>query len=139
MLMSGLRISEIRTATIADDKTVLVLGKGNNERLVPTLPWIIEAMKRIKRQGEGGWAMGRKTIWKRLKTLEITQPHTRKTPHSLRHTYASELLHRGKPIEKIQVLLGHKQIQSTRIYAKTDVSSDEIDLLDSEPKEEEKP
>ncbi|HAZ13877.1 MAG: hypothetical protein A2X86_12870 [Bdellovibrionales bacterium GWA2_49_15] len=40
-------------------------------------------------------------------------------PHRLRHTYAQNLLDSGSSIDQIQVLLGHKNASSTRIYAKT--------------------
>jgi integrase/recombinase XerC/integrase/recombinase XerD len=40
-------------------------------------------------------------------------------PHRLRHTFATELLQRGVPIDVVQEALGHASIKTTRTYAKT--------------------
>ena len=124
MLMSGLRISEIKTAKIKDDKYVLVLGKGNKERLIPTPHWLIEAMKKMPGENTGGWKKSRARIYAKVKSRGYK-------PHCLRHTYASELIRRGKRIEEIKVLLGHKDISTTTIYAKVDIPDDAANLLDS--------
>ncbi len=113
MTMSGLRISEIASIEMAGTGNIRVLGKGNKERLVPAPSWLISALEAIPREGKKiGWARRRFTIWKALKEQGI------KRPHSLRHTYASELLRRGRRVEEIQQLLGHSAITSTMIYAR---------------------
>jgi len=124
MSMCGLRISEIQTAIIRDDVFIKVLGKGNKERLVPVPIWIIVVMHELDRDGRKGWAKGRHTIYSNIKKLGYK-------PHSLRHTYASELLRRGKNIEEVKVLLGHKDISTTNIYARVNISADSAELLDS--------
>jgi len=124
MLMCGLRISEIKTAQIKDDKYILVLGKGNKERLIPAPYWLIEAMKKMPEEETRGWKKSRGTIYATVKRRGYK-------PHSLRHTYASELVRRGKNIEDIRVLLGHADISTTTIYAKVNIPSDTAQLLDS--------
>jgi len=126
MLMSGLRISEIATATSGDDN-IRVIGKGQKERLVPAPSWVLDAMQAIPRDGKGGWVQGRKVIWKHLKNLGIRRPH------GLRHTYASELLRRNKKIEEIRVLLGHARLDATSIYTHLTVPPDVVEVLEREP------
>jgi len=126
MLMSGLRISEIATATADEQGRAKVIGKGSKERLIPAAGWALEAMAKIQKEGVGGWGQGRKTIWK------ILNRHRIRRPHSLRHTYASELMRRGKKIEEIRVLLGHKRIDTTSIYAQADIPQDVVELLDKD-------
>lgn len=123
MLMGGLRVSEIASAQPVDD-LVKVVGKGVKERLVPLPSWLREAMAGHRRSGTGGWATGRHVIWKAMKHHQIGKPH------ALRHTYASELLRRGKPIEAVKVLLGHESISTTEIYARIHIPADAADLLD---------
>ena len=112
----GLRISEIQTATPAPGKTIKVIGKGDKERLIPAPAWLIEALgcDTYKK----GWKKGRQLIWSELKTMGI------KKPHSLRHTFASELRRKGYPLEEIKVLLGHSKLDTTMIYANVALPND---------------
>jgi site-specific recombinase XerD len=57
---------------------------------------------------------------KRLKPLSLAIPHL--GPHCLRHANATHLINQGFPMEAISAQLGHKDIESTRIYAKVDLS-----------------
>jgi integrase/recombinase XerD len=124
MLMCGLRISEIQTVTIHNDKRIKVLGKGNKERLVPITDWLMDSIKQIERKGKNGWAKNRNIIYRHVRKCGYK-------PHSLRHTYASELLRREKNIEEISVLLGHEDISTTSIYTRVNISADSAQLLDS--------
>jgi len=124
MLMCGLRISEIKTAVAGEDY-VQVIGKGDKERRIPAPAWLLVAMSQMKAQGRGGWRQERKTIDRNLRKNQ----HLSKF-HSLRHTYATTLLHRGLQLEEIQLLLGHEGIATTQIYAKTKMPEGVIELLD---------
>ena len=88
MAMSGLRISEIATIEMAGTGNIRVLGKGNKERQIPAPTWLIKSLATLPKYGRGGWALKRRRIWKILGQYGIEKPH------SLRHTYASELLRR---------------------------------------------
>jgi site-specific recombinase XerD len=124
-LLCGLRISEIQTARKAGPGKIQVSGKGQKERLVPAPDWVLKGMKAIPADGKGGWRQGRIVIWRALAKEGIRKPH------SLRHTYASELKRRGKTLDEIQVLLGHSDISTTTIYARIDIPDGVAELLDS--------
>jgi len=123
MLLCGLRISEIATCRPAGREHIKVTGKGGKERLVPCPGWLIEALKRHRKEGRGGWAKHRAIIWAALARSGI------RNPHALRHTYASELLRRGRSIEEIQYLLGHANIATTNIYARVRTPPDVLATL----------
>lgn len=125
MLMCGLRISEIETA-VTGDEWIQVIGKGNKERRIPCPVWIIEAMNKGLVHETGGYAKKRKIIDIRLRKLGYSHCHT------LRHTYATILLKRGLPLEGIQKLLGHSNIATTQIYAKTQLPEGVNDLLEND-------
>ncbi|AGF80106.1 site-specific recombinase XerD (plasmid) [Desulfocapsa sulfexigens DSM 10523] len=112
----GLRISEIQTAEPAPGKTIKVIGKGDKERQIPAPAWLIEALgcDTYKRC----WKKGRHLIWSELKKMGIRKPH------SLRHTFASELRRKGYPLEEIKVLLGHSKLDTTMIYANVALPND---------------
>lgn len=125
-LLCGLRISELASIERTGKTNIRVLGKGNKERIVPAPEWLLLALETVPKDGKGGWARSRFLIWKTLKN------HGIKNPHSLRHTFASELLRRGKPIEQVQQLLGHASIATTQIYTHVAQVPDVVATLESE-------
>ncbi len=125
MLFCGLRISEIQTAE-SGDNFVQVIGKGNKERRIPAPEWLLEAMRKCPKRDEGGWQKHRNII-----DFELRKKCGLSKLHSLRHTYATMLLHKGLLIDEIQKLLGHNEINTTQIYAKTKMPDGVISKLES--------
>ena len=136
MLFCGLRISEIQTAE-SGDNFVQVIGKGNKERRIPAPEWLLEAMRKCPKRDEGGWQKHRNII-----DFELRKKCGLSKLHSLRHTYATMLLHKGLLIDEIQKLLGHNEINTTQIYAKTKMPEGVIlkleSLMDNQKPEENK-
>ena len=112
----GLRISEIQTVEQAPGKKIRVIGKGDKERLVPAPGWLYQALGCDS--FPKCWRKGRQLIWEELNKMGIRKPH------SLRHTFASELRRKGYPLEDIKVLLGHSKLDTTLVYANVALPND---------------
>ena len=131
---SGLRASELvalpRHACKAGRGHMVVLGKGNKERLVPisrraeaaVLAWEAHVPKDAKflfpaGRGKAGY-LSRLRLWQLIKALAADAgiPPARISPHVLRHAFATHLLEGGANLRIVQTLLGHADIATTQIY-----------------------
>ena len=137
MYAGGLRVSETTGLDIDhvnfDNLTVRCTGKGGKDRVVPIYEEAMDAVaeylvigrpeigktqdpdalflnrlgKRITRQG----------FWLRLNQLALDAGISQKlTPHMLRHSFATHLLHGGASLRHVQELLGHSDIGTTQMY-----------------------
>jgi integrase/recombinase XerD len=118
MSCCGLRISEVATAIPAPGKAIKVVGKGNKERLVPAPGWLLDALEKDQDRHGKQWRKGRYLIWQELKKMGINKPH------SLRHTFASELIRKGFTLEQVKLLLGHAKLDTTLVYARVALPAD---------------
>lgn len=151
---SGFRISELLNIKLGDidftNAVVRTFGKGSKERVVPlpdvTLDYInkyLEIRKDILNKKESdylfitkrGNKMDRTTFFKFIKNLLIKKNiHKDISPHTLRHSFATHLLEGGADLRSIQVLLGHENIKTTKIY--THISREKLldDYIDKHPR-----
>ena len=133
---SGMRISElinIKISDIKDTNFIIIRGKGNKERLVPLNNAANTAINRYKivhKQGSKWLFPGdarrtrsdkpitRQRVGQILKELAVKVgiDCNRLSPHVLRHSFATHLLHNGIDIRILQELLGHSDISTTQIY-----------------------
>ncbi len=154
MYGAGLRISELVSLTVFDidfkNAILRIKGKGNKERLVPigevALYYINEYLetrpKLLKKKqtpflflNSRGDGISRQGFFKNLKSLLKSQGLNENiTPHSLRHSFATHLLERGVDLRNIQILLGHSDISTTKIY--THITNEKIknDYLNNHPR-----
>jgi integrase/recombinase XerD len=112
---------------------VLVIGKGNKERVVPLGRKAVAAMQRYLDAGrpklvtkrspanvfltQRGTPFSAVTLWLRVKQRARRVGNGRNiTPHMLRHSFATHLLEHGADLRVIQELLGHANISTTEIY-----------------------
>ncbi len=144
LLRTGMRIGEVLSLTLNDidimeKKVFLMKGEKNDKgRVVYLSHDALFALKRwlaIRRKeetylfygrGSGGlcYSTARSSFFKYLRKVRIDQKGY--TVHSLRHTFASELLNAGMHLEVLQQLLGHDDIEVTRRYARlTDKTREE--------------
>jgi len=154
---TGIRVSEL--ASLTHEKidfrsgTILVLGKGNKERVVPigrhcqkALIDYMESMPTHQKRGpqtplflnKEGEALSVRSIQRNLRefAVEILGPlGAQVTPHTLRHSCATHLLSRGAGLREIQELLGHQSLVTTQKYTQVDVERLRAAYEKTHPKE----
>lgn len=130
MYACGLRISEARLLKPehidAKRMVVLVVGKGNKERLVP----IGDALLRHLRQAWLGhrnpaWVFATRPAGNPLSTTSARRALVDAdmqaglgdvTSHVFRHSFATRMLEAGVPVQTLQILLGHTDPKTTQTY-----------------------
>lgn len=136
LYQTGIRQSELRMLkdvdVDGDALTLKVRGKRNKERIIPIgkeLYVMIEEYKMLRKEqdfmndntmlivDDKGRNASPKFIYKVVHNIlmDITTIE-QKSPHVLRHSFATHLLNRGADIRAIQKLLGHSSLNSTQIY-----------------------
>jgi integrase/recombinase XerD len=137
MYAAGLRVSELVGLNINDidfeTMTVRCMGKGSKERIVPLYEEAISLVGAyisndrsetlrddrntalfLNRRGD---RLTRQAFWLRLKKYALLAGiDSNVTPHTLRHSFATHLLHGGATLRHVQELLGHASIATTQIY-----------------------
>lgn len=134
---SGLRLSELRNIRLEQLQLpsgfIMVIGKGNKERVVPVGRHAVAALERYLQAGrpklikkkspanvfltQRGTAFSEVTLWLRIKKRVLHSGIARNvTPHMLRHSFATHLLEHGADLRVIQELLGHANISTTEVY-----------------------
>ncbi len=129
---AGLRVSELVGLNIENinmkDGEILVLGKGNKERIALFGARAREALETyLSNHPESGPVflnsrgdrLTVRTVQRHLKTLNLDA-----TPHMLRHSFATDLYSGGADLRSIQELLGHKSLSTTQIY--THLSGEQV-------------
>ena len=135
----GLRLSELTGLNLADidwqEKTLLVLGKGDKQRRVPfgnkaeiaVKKWLKERGLLLKQEEQAlflsqkGQRISNRNVQQRLKKWALKQGLNSKAyPHMFRHSFASHLLESSSDLRAVQELLGHANLSTTQIYTHLD-------------------
>ncbi len=134
----GLRVSELVNLKMsniyADEQMLQIIGKGNKERWVPINPRALDLIDtyihnvRVHydiKPGEEkfifinrlGRHLSRNYVFMFLQqAVENAGINKHVSPHSLRHSFATELVENGADLRAVQEMLGHESISTTEIY-----------------------
>ncbi|HCM77609.1 MAG TPA: integrase, partial [Cytophagales bacterium] len=133
---TGIRLSELiglKESNInLHERTIKVLGKRNKERVIPfskSIVSIIEAYllvrnKEVKKQDHGflfvndsGVPIYPMMVYRLVrKYLDQFTAVEKRSPHVLRHSFATHLLNKGAEINAVKDLLGHTSLAATQVY-----------------------
>lgn len=113
-------------------KTILVFGKGNKQRIIPMSPKLLERIERYVEAKEEhlpnseervlivtdkGKRLYPKFVYNRIVALLSSVSTSKKrSPHVLRHTFATHLTNNGAELNAVKELLGHASLAATQIY-----------------------
>jgi integrase/recombinase XerC len=136
---TGLRLNELVTLknnqADLEAATLRVLGKGNKERVIPVSSALVEEIRIYQKEKqtlpEPGGADGGRTLLVNAqgkplyvkyaylavrKWLSRVTTLDKKSPHVLRHSFATHLMNHGADLNSVKELLGHSSLAATQLY-----------------------
>lgn len=151
---TGIRRTELIHLKIVNvnlyDNTIKVLGKRNKERILPVLPiitaqfslYIKERLSVENRVDDDylfltkkGLKLNDSFVYRLINSYFSTvSEKVKKSPHILRHTFATHLLNNGANLNSVKELLGHSSLASTQIYTHNSLSELKSVYKESHPR-----
>lgn len=132
LYQTGIRLSELINLKDSDATStqIKVLGKRNKERIIPIsndLSQLIQQYRIVRTEIDvscgsllvlkTGKIMYPKFVYRRInKYLSLATDVKKKSPHVLRHTFATHMLNNGAGLEVLKELLGHASLSATQVY-----------------------
>ena len=113
-------------------KTIKVLGKRNKERIIPVLDIVLEQMRLYNKERaclenvvdeeyffltKKGLKLNESFVYRLINSyFSKVSEKVKRSPHMLRHTFATHLLNNGADLNSVKELLGHSSLASTQVY-----------------------
>ena len=121
-----------------DAKTLKVLGKRNKERIVPLLDSVINVLNIYLKQRDTlksildddylfltqkGVKIYEKLVYRIINDyFSVASTKVKKSPHILRHSFATHLLNQGADLNAVKELLGHSSLAATQVYTHNSIA-----------------
>ncbi len=137
---TGMRLAELENLKVDDinfySQTIKVTGKRNKQRIIPVSEFLLNELKSYLTVREGialegvdnliindkGNAAKRNYFYSMVKKyLTIAGVTGKKSPHVLRHTFATIMMNEGADLNAIKEILGHSSLASTQLYTHTNI------------------
>jgi integrase/recombinase XerC len=138
---TGMRVSELVNLKVSDisfsTQSLKVLGKRNKERLIPfthDFHALLRNYLTIRDQenksasspylllASSGDKLRREFVYRQVKHyLGLVTTANKKSPHVLRHTFATHMLNNGADLNSIKEILGHANLSATQVYTHTTI------------------
>jgi integrase/recombinase XerC len=133
---TGIRRSELISlklnAVDFSSATIKVLGKRNKERIIPVLSVVLKQMQLYLKEREvldvvedsayffltkKGLKLNESFVYRLINSyFSKVSEKVKRSPHMLRHTFATHLLNNGADLNSVKELLGHSSLASTQVY-----------------------
>ena len=154
---TGIRLMELislETSKASGERGVIkVLGKGNKEREIPVSDELIRLVKEyLKLRGstfsaidhpfllvtDKGKQLYPKFVYRKVKKyLSFISTLDKRSPHVLRHTFATHLVNKGAELNAVKELLGHASLAATQVYTHNSIEQLQEIYKKAHPKAEE--
>jgi integrase/recombinase XerC len=131
-------------------RTIKVLGKRNKERIIPVLPVIADQFLLYVKERENvenildkdyffitkkGLKLNETFVYRLINSyFSKVSEKVKKSPHVLRHTFATHLLNNGADLNSVKELLGHSSLASTQVYTHSSLNALKKVYADAHPR-----
>jgi integrase/recombinase XerC len=151
---TGIRRTELVNLKLRDvsieDRSIKVLGKRNKERLIPLIPAVVTTISNYLEQrnklenikddaylflSSKGVKIYEMLVYRVINSyFSEASLKVKKSPHILRHSFATHLLNEGADLNAVKELLGHTSLASTQVYTHNSIAQLKQVYKDSHPR-----